>query len=304
MYIRLGIILSFYFFAFYIHAQKADSVILKKHVHSISNSKLFRSESNLIELNRVANYIFDEMKLYSDSVSWQKYTVAQNEYKNIICSFGTENTERIIIGAHYDVCENQAGADDNASGIAGLLELCRLLKNQKLKYRIDLVAYTLEEPPFFRTTKMGSYVHAKYLFDNKIPVKGMICLEMIGYFDERKRTQDYPLGILKLIYGNRGNYITVVQKFYNGKFGRKTKRLMKRANDIRTKSFKGPKSLPGIDFSDHLNYWKFGYRAVMITNTAFYRNKNYHEKTDLPETLNYKKMAFVVDEVFETILKF
>lgn len=301
---RFIIFLFFLTAPIFVEAQKADSTILKKHAYSISNTKVFRSYKDLSELDRVANYIYDEMKLQSDSVSWQKYTVNGEEFKNIICSFGTENTERIIVGAHYDVCENQAGADDNASGVSGLLELCRLLKNQKLKYRIDLVAYTLEEPPYFRTKNMGSYIHANYLFENKIAVKGMICLEMIGYFSDKKRSQDYPLGILKLIYGNKGNYITVVQKFYNGKFGRKTKRLMKRQNFIRTKSFKGPKFLSGIDFSDHLNYWEFGYSAVMITNTAFYRNKNYHQKTDVPETLNYKKMGLVVDEVFETIVHY
>lgn len=281
---------------------QSDSSKLKAHVLELCEGEA-RNYMNTQRLNSVANYIQSQFEKYSDSVTIQAYAV-NKIYKNIICSFGTENKERIIIGAHYDVCGDQAGADDNATGIAGLLELCRQLKGQKLKYRVDLVAYTLEEPPFFRTEKMGSYVHAKYLHDNNIPVKGMICLEMLGYFTDEKKSQDYPLGILRMFYGNKGNYITVVQKFSNGKFARKTKRLMKQQDIVRTKSFKGPAWLTGIDFSDHLNYWKFGYSAVMITDTSFYRNKNYHEKGDVPGILDFKRMALVVDEVFQTIINY
>jgi hypothetical protein len=282
-------------------SQIADSAQLKEYVRVLTRFENPRNYKILAELNSVADFIYSMFNGYADTTWMQRYTVNGVEYKNVICSFGTNNKERIIVGAHYDVCGNQSGADDNASGVAGLLELCHMLIHEKPKYRIDLVAYTLEEPPFFRTESMGSYVHAKYLHDNNVPVKGMISLEMIGYFSDKKKSQDYPLGILRMFYGNRGNYITVVQKFGNGKFGRRTKRLMKHQRLVKTKSFKGPKALPGIVFSDHLNYWKFCYRAVMITDTAFYRNKNYHEKGDTPEILDYKRMGLVVEEVFKTI---
>jgi hypothetical protein len=111
------------------------------------------------------------------------------------------------------------------------------------------------------------------------------------------------LGFLKHFYGNKGDYITVVQKFGNGKFGRQVKRLMKNQRLIRTKSFRASAKLPGVDFSDHQNYWKYGYNAVMITNTAFYRNKNYHKPTDTMETLDLKRMALVIDEVYLTLKK-
>ncbi len=132
----------------------------------------------------------------------------------------------------------------------------------------------------------------------------MICLEMIGYFDDNKNTQNYPMGFLKLIYGTRGDYITVVQKFGGGKFGRKVNRGMKNLGLIKTKSFKSPANLPGVDFSDHLNYWKYDYNAVMITNTAFYRNKNYHEPTDKMATLDLNRMSLVIDEVYLTLRQF
>jgi hypothetical protein len=140
------------------------------------------------------------------------------------------------------------------------------------------------------------------LADAGTSVYGMISLEMIGYFSDAKRSQDYPLGILKLIYGNKGNFITLVNKFGKGKFAGKFTREFKRTAAIRTKRFTGPKLLPGVDFSDHLNYWTFGYSALMITDTAFYRNKNYHMASDTIETLDFKRMAIVVDDVLRVLL--
>jgi hypothetical protein len=183
-----------------------------------------------------------------------------------------------------------------------MLELARLLSADSLTVRVDFVAYTLEEPPFYKTQQMGSYIHAKSLFASGIDVEGMICLEMIGYFNDSPRSQKYPLRILRLFYGNKGDFITVVQKYNNGDFGRKVKRNMMQQNFIRTKSFKSFKKLPGVDFSDHRNYWAFGHSAVMITNTAFYRNNNYHKTSDTFETLDTERMCKVIDAVYLSIL--
>ena len=186
--------------------------------------------------------------------------------------------------------------------MVGLLELARLLKGQPLKYRIELVAYSLEEPPYFRTEDMGSYVHATSLVENNVNVYGMVCLEMIGYFDDRANTQDYPLKILSLFYGNKGDYITLVNKFGKGKFASRFTGKFKRLRKIKTKQLTAPPKLEGIDFSDHRNYWKYGISAVMITDTAFYRNKNYHQRTDTIETLDLERMSQVIDSVYETLI--
>lgn len=279
----------------------SDTLRIVNDLKIITKTPLSRNYRNTETLNFIADYVFSELSKTCDTVYFQTYLVNGAEYKNVIGVLGIRKAERLVIGAHYDVDGNQEGADDNASGVAGILELSRLLSKEQVNQRIDFVVYTLEEPPFFRTRFMGSYIHAKSLFDAGIKIKGMICLEMIGYFNARPKSQDYPLGILKLFYGNRGDFITVVQKFGNGKFGRQVKRLMKRQGLIKTKSFKGPASLEGIDFSDHLNYWKYGYSAVMITNTAFYRNKNYHEPTDTIETLDLRRMSLVIDEVYLTV---
>ncbi|WP_211316386.1 M28 family peptidase [Niabella yanshanensis] len=231
----------------------------------------------------------------------QAYNVEGNTYKNVIASFGPEDAEILIIGAHYDVCGEQDGADDNASGVVGLLELARLLKNQMLPYRIDLVAYTLEEPPYFRTEHMGSYVHARSLFDKNHAVKGMVSLEMIGYYSDAPASQSYPVGLMKWIYGDRGDYITLALNSFSGSFANQFKRLYFENNSISAKSFKVPGFIGGVDLSDHRNYWKFGYSALMVTNTAFFRNGNYHRVTDQLFTLNLAKMGLTIDGIFRTI---
>lgn len=281
----------------------SDTARIKRDLERIVNTESPRNFLNVETLNAVANYIKKEFQKSSSKVLEQEFEVESLIYKNIICSFGPSNAERIIIGAHYDVAGEQPGADDNGSGVAGLLELSRLLKNQILKYRIDLVAYALEEPPFFRTEQMGSYIHAKFLYDNKIPVKGMICLEMIGFFSDKENSQHYPIGLLKWFYGKYGDFITVVQKFRSGEFAREITQRLKESARIKIELFKGPRFLPGVDFSDHLNYWNFGFSAVMITDTAFYRNPNYHRISDTIETLDIPKIALVIDTLYEGLLR-
>lgn len=280
----------------------SDTALIRSHLTTITKTPQFRNHQNLEQLNNTAAFIKTVFEKYADSVSVQEYVANGNIYKNVICSFGTENKKRIVVGAHYDVCGNQEGADDNASGVTGLLELCRMLKGQKLKHRIDLVAYSLEEPPYFQTEFMGSYIHAKSLRDSNADVYGMVSLEMIGYFKDEEHSQSYPIGILSVIYGKKGDFITLVKKVGAGNFAHRFSEKFKASNTIRTKRFTAPKSVPGIDFSDHLNYWAFGYSALMVTDTSFYRNQNYHKATDKMETLDIARMAKVIDGVYQTLV--
>lgn len=289
-------------FSFYC-AASTDTIAIKKHLKNITKTASYRNPENLDQLNAIAHYIKNDFLKYSGKVSFQEYKVEGKTYKNVICSFGTENQQRIIVGAHYDVCGNQEGADDNASGVVGLLELARLLKGQKLNKRIDLVAFTLEEPPYFRTEHMGSYVHAKSLKDNKVDVLGMISMEMIGYFSDKENSQNYPVAAMSKMYGNKGDYITLVSTGEKEGFVEDFSQHFKQAKAVKTEEFNAPRSLPGIDFSDHLNYWDFGYSAMMITDTSFYRNKNYHKKTDTMETLDIRRMAKVIDGIYIALLK-
>ncbi|MCI1187477.1 M28 family peptidase [Hymenobacter sp. DH14] len=282
----------------------ADTARLHRYLTFLTTTPQPRSYQHPAVLNSVAAYLSRQLRAAgAHSVGEQPYAVRGQTYRNVLASFGPLDGTRLIIGAHYDVCGEQPGADDNGTGVAALLELARLLGQQpRLPNRIDLVAYTLEEPPFFRTSQMGSYVHAAALKAAGVPVRGMVALEMLGYYDDRRGSQQYPIGPLKLIYGSRGNYVTVAQKFGNGRFGRRFARQYRATATLPVKRFKAPAWLPGIDFSDHLNYWKFDYPAVLLTDTAFYRNRSYHEATDILARLDMRRLGLAVDALLATVL--
>jgi hypothetical protein len=272
---------------------------LYKDVEFLTTVKPARNYGNLNSLNKVADYIRKSFTTASLKTEVQKFTVDGNEYKNIIATVGPVNGPRIIVGAHYDVAGNQDGADDNASAVAGLLETARMLSQKKdqLKYRIDLVAYSLEEPPYFATENMGSAIHAKYMRDNKIEVKAMVCLEMIGYFSDKPNSQNFPDPALKKIYPSTGNFIIVVGKEGQETITNKVKGLMKQNSSIDVQSINLPAENPLAGLSDHRNYWVNQYDAVMINDTSFLRNPNYHQSTDTIDTLDFDKMAEVVKGV-------
>lgn len=282
----------------------ADSARLGQHLRYLVSTPQPRNHQHTAVLDSVARYLGRELRRSGGRVQEQAYQVNGQTYRNVIASFGPETGPRLVVGAHYDVCGEQPGADDNGSGTAALLELARLLGQQpQLKQRIELVAYTLEEPPYFRTRHMGSYVHAKSLHDEQAAVTGMVCLEMLGYYDDRRGSQHYPFGPLKLLYGGRGNYVTAVRKLGGGRFARRFSRRYDQTTRLPVKRFIGPAWLPGVDFSDHLNYWQFGYSALLLTDTAFYRNRNYHHSTDSLEKLDLRRLALAVDGVLAALLR-
>ena len=260
-----------------------------------------RDESHIENLDRVAAYIKSELSQTGASVSEQPYRVQGKSYRNVIAQFGPESAERIIVGAHYDTAGPLPGADDNASGVAGLIELARLLGKQQLPLRVELVAFSLEEPPYFGTTGMGSSVHAVLLSQQNVGVRAMFSLEMIGYFSDAPGSQHFPIGVFQALYPSTGNYISVVGRLSDGLLVRRTKFAMRQAAPLPVYSINAPRFVPGIDFSDQLNYWHAGYGAVMITDTAFYRNLNYHTAHDTAEKLDYQRMAMVVEGVYAAV---
>ena len=278
-----------------------DPARLQAHVRKLSVELSPRDESHIENLDRVAAYIRDEFSQTTTLVSEQPYRVQGKSYRNVIAQFGPESEERIVVGAHYDVAGPLPGADDNASGVAGLIEFARLLGRQQPPMRVELVAFSLEEPPYFRTTGMGSSVHAESLRKQNIRVRAMFSLEMIGCFSDAPNSQHFPVGVLSAFYPSTGNFIAVVGRLSDWSLVRRTKATMRNASPLPVYSINAPTFVPGIDFSDQLNYWHAGYSAVMITDTAFFRNRNYHTAQDTEEKLDYKRMAMVVEGVYAAV---
>jgi Zn-dependent M28 family amino/carboxypeptidase len=278
---------------------------LHAHVAALTGTSKPRNSYNLDALNEAAAYIFKQFTSYGFKATEQKYRASGNEYKNILASYGpADAAERIVIGAHYDVAGEMPGADDNASGIAGLLEIARLFSVLKpdTKYRVDFVAFTLEEPPHFGLDSMGSNVHAKSLRDAGVKLRGMVCLEMIGYYSDAAGSQRYPVPGMEKIYPDKGNYIAVVSDLDNKNLVEEISTGIKSGSLIPVETLNAPASVPGVGLSDHRNYWEYDYPSVMITNTAFLRNPNYHEPTDTIETLDFKRMSEVVKGVYYAVV--
>jgi len=278
-----------------------DPSRLEAHVRTLSIEMGPRDERHPENLDQVATYIKNELSQTGATVSEQVYRVKAGSYRNVIAQFGPETQERIVVGAHYDTAGELPGADDNASGVAGLIELARLLNQQQLKVRVELVAFSTEEPPYFGTTGMGSYVHADSLRQQNVRVRAMFSLEMIGYFSDAPNSQHFPIGLLSGFYPSTGNYIAVVGRLTDASLVRRTKAAMRNAAPLAVYSINAPQLVTGVDFSDQRNYWQAGYNAVMITDTSFYRNRNYHTAADTAEKLDYKRMAMVVEGVYATV---
>ena len=171
-------------------------------------------------------------------------------------------------------------------------------------HSVELVAFTLEEPPYFRTDSMGSFWHARELRRTNREVRLMLSLEMIGFYSDAPKSQAYPVAALKLLYPDRGDFIAIVAPLGDFSDTRRVKGLFRGASDLPAVSINAPPALQGVDFSDHASYWHFGMPAMMITDTSFFRNRNYHEAGDTPETLDYARMAKVVRAVHAVAMDF
>lgn len=271
-------------------------------------------------LSAAADYLRTRLQESGAKLSDQIVETGGRQYHNLIAHYGPDHGPLLVIGAHYDSngeplkgdkysggfddYTHTPGADDNASGVAGLLALSRLLAQRPPPVAVDLVAYTLEEPPHFDTEAMGSARHARSLRQAGRAVALMISLEMIGYFSDAPHSQGYPMPGADLLYPERGDYIGIVARLRDWKLSRRIKAIMRGATDLPVYSMNLPAQIPGIDYSDHASYWRAGYPAVMITDMGFYRNDQYHRPGDTADRLDYRRMAKVVQDVYEVILHY
>ena len=271
---------------------------LYKHVAFITSIYPYRNYKNLESLRKTADYIEKEMKKTGLETTRQAWSVEGNVYENIIASYQPNKTKRFILGAHYDVYKEQPGADDNASSVAGLLEIMRMLTNNNLEldFGIDFISFCLEEPPFFKTKDMGSHIHANSIVDNGKKYIGMIALEMIGYYREEK-TGDREMSF----YRNR-LVVSGIRRF--DAFNLKIAELLREKGvmDSRRLSFADDYRNNGP--SDHRNYWSLDIPAVMVIGSGGQGNPHYHTATDTIETLDFKVMTQAVNSIAYALFNF
>ncbi|MGB9627800.1 MAG: M28 family peptidase [Thermodesulfobacteriota bacterium] len=251
-------------------------------------------------LNKTLDYIESVFQAYGYPVYHQTYTCYGQNVSNLMVEKPGKDQGLIVVGAHYDTVPGTPGADDNASAVSGLLELARLLRETSNHKTLVFVAFANEEPPCFGSHHMGSMVYANHLKEQGRSVEVMISLEMIGYF-RKESIQTYPLPGMEFFYPKTGDFIGVVGNFRSHRYVSLIKRGIKRHSRMDARSLTAPEFFGGINLSDNYSFWRHGYKAVMITDTSFFRNRNYHQETDTIDTLNFEQMAELVKGLSHTL---
>lgn len=243
-----------------------------------------------------ADYAETELGQFGDLVVRERYQTLGEEVANIYVerAGATKPRETVIVGAHYDTIPSTPGADDNASAVAMLIEIARLLQHVSCRRTIRFIAFACEEPPYFQLDSMGSQIHARGCRSRQECVKAMICLEMVGYYSNEPNSQRVPEGIprwLHWAFPRRGSFLAAVGNMRSVGTVWRFRCGFKSAIRFPLFSIALPERVHEIRLSDNSSFWDQGYPALMITDTSFLRNPHYHCATDLPDTLDYERMA-------------
>ncbi len=275
-------------------AELATSINLKKHVRTlaevIGERNLWRHQA----LENAAKHISDTFSSLGYSPLEQVFNVNGKTVKNIEAVVsGRDQSCAVVIGAHYDTVRGSPGANDNATGVAAVLELARLLKSTNPEREIRFVAFVNEEQPFFATEGMGSWRYAKRSVLRGESITAMLSLETIGYYSDAPESQHYPFPF-GLIYPSRGNFIGFVSNIRSVNLVREVVGSFRRHAAFPSEAVAAPGWMTGIGWSDHWAFWKAGYPAVMVTDTAPFRYTEYHTAADTPQVVDVERMARVV----------
>lgn len=309
-----------------------DTARLRQNVSMLTSIEPNRSVENPESLNKAADLIEAEFSKTGCTIEQHRFRFQNETYRNITCSFGPATAKRVILGAHYDVLQHShptrsafsrevgktmPGADDNASGVAGILEIARMIAREQpaLEHRLDLVAFTLEEigemapdGSGLLRANIGSHEYVSELQINSVDVKLMVSVEMIGYFDTTPNSQSYPeplAPILYAFYPGTADFIGVVGRAWDRRSIARVRDLMLVSDEMPVYSINAPRRLvPAIARSDHANFWNAGFPAVMVTDTAEFRNPHYHRATDKLETLDFERMALVVEGLYRVAVQY
>ena len=279
---------------------------LRDHLRALTVAIGERSVYLPANLKKTADYI---KKFYQDiGVGVQGHTYSYMDFlaENIVAeiSSGGRAQRRFLVGAHYDSVAGTVGADDNASAIAVQLEVARyltkLIVEEKPDLSVKFVSFALEEPPVYGTRHMGSRVYAKMARRQKEKIDGMICLEMVGYSCHEPGCQDYPFPLMFMNYPKQGNFIGIVNNFKSRQLARKMTAQFQNNRQMPVVRLTVPLNgwiLPAVRLSDHASFWDQGFKAVMVTDSAFFRNPHYHTAADTMDKLDYEFMAELVESL-------
>jgi len=249
-------------------------------------------------LQVVVDYLRSNLQQSGYAVKQQTYRVEDQEMSNLEATIpGSESLgETVVVGAHYDTVAGTVGADDNATGVAAVLELARHFRESKPRKTIHFVIFVNEEPPFFQTSRMGSRVYAQQLRRENIRVSAVLSLEMLGFYSDVPGSQKYP-ALLNLFYPNRGNFIGFVGNLESRNLVRQSVRAFRESTSFPSEGIAAPAEWPGIGWSDQWSFWQERYPAIMITDTALFRYPYYHTPLDTADRLDFDSMARVVEGV-------
>ena len=269
---------------------------LRTHVRVLATDIGERNLPHLDRLERARDYVAEQFRLGGHAPSLQSYSHRGETFHNVeaVLDGSASPNESIVVGAHYDSVEGSPGANDNASGVATLLELARSLANRPQPMTVRFVAFANEEPPYFNTGEgMGSVEYVKRLDDPGRRVRAMLSLETVGYYDERPGSQRYPT-LVGLFYPDRGDFIGFVGNWGSRRVLRTVLDTFRAATTLPSEGATLPAFVPGVAWSDHRSFWDAGVPAVMVTDTAPFRDPYYHTPRDTPERLDYDRMARLV----------
>jgi Zn-dependent M28 family amino/carboxypeptidase len=269
---------------------------LRRDVGLLCNRYAPRSWRDTRNLDDAAVWIARELADAGFEVRSHPYEIDGRTYRNVVAWRKGRDPEAgaIVVGAHYDTVEGSPGADDNASGVAVLLELARTLPDVYTRRTHYLVAFGTEEPPYFGSEQMGSAIFARELAERGTDVVLMASLDMVGYFSDARGSQRFPNPLLRLLYPGRGNFLAIIGDAKSGPGIDRAKRALLATGRLPIHSFRAPASTELVQLSDHASFRAHGFQAVQVTDTAFMRNPHYHLAEDTPDTLDYERMAEVV----------
>lgn len=281
------------------------SARLRTHVEAIASQEHNTATPQALE--QAAGYIENVLESEGYRIRRQAYQAGGQTVRNIEVSVanvapGAKPARIFIVGAHYDSAPGAPGANDNGSGSAAVLELARLLKSLRPSQgtEVKFVFFVNEEPPWFRGEEMGSVRHARQLHAEGHHVEGALILETIGYYSQARHSQHLPPGLEKR-YPDTGNFIAFVGTLESSRLVQDALSAFQAASSFPARGLAAPAYVQGVTLSDHASYNRFGYPAIMITDTAFMRYPYYHTAEDTPDKLDYDSVARVVDGLARTI---